>query len=488
MAKTAFRIEKDALGEKQVPAAAYWGINTARAIDNFPISGVGPFPEFVDAFVILKKAAAMANVKLGVLPPNIGKAITAAADEILAGALRDQFVVDVFQAGAGTSHNMNTNEVLANRAVEILGGKKGEYTKVHPNDHVNFGQSTNDAFPTAMRITGRIQGEKLASAMEHLAAGLAAKGREFDKVLKAARTHLQDAVPIRLGQEFAAYAAAVRKDLRSLRYALREIEELGIGGTAAGTGINAHPRYAKEVVANLRKLTGFQFRTCPDMREAMQSQTPIARLSGAMRDFCTNLIRIANDLRLLASGPTTGFNEILLPPVQAGSSIMPGKVNPVMAECADMVCFHVMGNDLTIALACQAGQLELNVMMPVMIYNLLQSEIILANMCRALRDKCIDGIRANVEVCRSYADRSMSLATALAPHIGYSRSAEIAKESARTGRTVPEVAAEKAGLPAEALKRILDPFPMTRPGIPGRIEGGRKKNPRPSTGPKARRG
>jgi len=475
MAKGRFRAEKDALGVKSIPSGAYYGINTARAMDNFPISGVGPFPQFVDAFVLLKKCAALANVKLGTVPARIGRAVAKAADEVLAGKLRDQFVVDVFQAGAGTSHNMNTNEVLANRAIEILGGKKGDYSIVHPNDHVNFGQSTNDTFPTAMRIAARMEGEKLLPAMRHLSDGLAAKGKEFDSVLKSARTHLQDAVPIRLGQEFKAYSASVKKHVRGVAAALREAEELGIGGTAAGTGLNAHPGYRSEFVSNLRKFTNIRFRTSPDMREAMQSNYPIVRVSGSLRDFAVDLIRIANDLRLLSSGPTTGLAEIVLPPVQAGSSIMPGKVNPVIAECTDMVCFHVIGNDHTIALAAQAGQLELNVMMPVMIYNLLQSMIILTNMCRVLRDRCVDGIRADREMCRSYADRSMSLATALAPYIGYARSAEIAKESVRSGNSVPEVAARMSGLPERDLKKILDPYPMTRPGIPGRGGSGKKK-------------
>ena len=468
MAKIKFRIETDALGEMKIPAEAYYGINVARAVENFPISGIGPFPQFVEAFVVLKKACAMANMKLGLVDKKIAGAIIQAADEVLDGQYREWFVVDVFQAGAGTSHNMNTNEVLANRANELLGGKRGAYRPVHPNDHVNYGQSTNDTFPTAMRIAARMEIESLIPALEHLAKGLEKKAKQFDNVLKSARTHLQDAVPIRLGQEFGAYAATVRKHIRALKASGKEVEELGIGGSAAGTGLNTHPRYRQEVVANLSKLLGVRFRKAANMCEAMQSHFPIVKVSGALKDYALDLIRIANDLRLLSSGPTTGLAEITLPPVQAGSSIMPGKVNPVIAECTNMVCFHVLGNDHTIGLAAQAGQLELNVMMPVMIYNLLDSTIILTSMSRILRDKCIDGIVANRERCREYADRSMSLATALAPHIGYAKSAEIAKASVKQGRTVPEVAREMTDIDEKRLKKILDPLPMTRPGIPGR--------------------
>jgi aspartate ammonia-lyase len=462
------RIEKDALGEKAIPAGAYYGINVARAIENFPISGVGPFPQFVEAFVVLKKACALANAELGLLDTKRADAIVRAADEVLSGKLREWFVVDVFQAGAGTSHNMNVNEVLANRANELLGGKRGDYAPVHPNDHVNYAQSTNDTFPTAMRIAARVELDKLVPAVAHLGETFAKKAREFDAVLKSARTHLQDAVPIRLGQEFGAYATTVRKHARAMRAAGREVEELGIGGSAAGTGLNTHPRYRALVAKNLSRLLRVEFRNAPDLCEAMQSHFPILKVAGSLRDYAVDLTRIANDLRLLASGPTTGFAEIVLPPVQAGSSIMPGKVNPVLAECANMVCFHVLGNDHAIALAAQAGQLELNVMMPVMIHNLLQSMIILTSMSRALADKCVAGIAADAARCRGYADRSMSLATALAPYIGYAKSAEIAKASVKRGRTVPEVAREMAGLPENDLARILDPLPMTRPGIPGR--------------------
>lgn len=462
-----YRVEKDALGSVEVRGDAYWGINAQRAVENFPISGLRAWPELVEAYVLVKKCAALANMELGVLSKKIGKAIVKACDEILAGELRDQFVVDVFQAGAGTSQNMNTNEVIANRAIEILGGKKGDYKLVSPNDHVNFAQSTNDTFPTVMRISARLKTDYLLSAMKTLAKSFAQKAKKFDKVLKSGRTHLQDAVPIRLGQEFAAYAESVRKNAKSIAEASKYLEELGIGGSAAGTGLNAHPEYPKKFVKYLNEQTKKRFRVAKDLREAMQSNFSIARISSAMRDFALDLIRIANDLRLLSSGPTTGFAEITLPPVQAGSSIMPGKVNPVICECTNMVCFQVVGNDLTIALANQAGQLELNVMMPVMAFNVLFSLRILANMCRTLAKRCVDGIEADSKKCLNYAYSSMALATALAPHIGYLKAAEIAKEAYRTKRTIVEVAKQMGVLPEKKLEGLLNPYAMTEPGIPG---------------------
>jgi len=470
-----YRVERDALGEKKLPSDAYWGINAQRAIENFPISGLRMWPELTDAYVLVKKCAALANMELGVLKKRVGRAIVRACDEVLAGELRDQFVVDAFQAGAGTSQNMNTNEVIANRAAELLGGKRGDYKLVHPNDHVNFAQSTNDTFPTAMRISARLGTDDLLDAMGVLAKSFGRKARRFDRILKSGRTHLQDAVPIRLGQEFAAYAACVRKNMASVKEAAKHCEELGIGGSAAGTGLNAHPAYPRKFVAHLNKLTKKRFKVACDLREAMQSNFPIARLSSALRDFALDLIRIANDLRLLSSGPTTGLAEIVLPPVQAGSSIMPGKVNPVIAECTNMVCFQVVGNDHVIAMANQAGQMELNVMMPVMAFNILFSLRILANMCRTLAARCVDGIVADRERCRDYAYSSMGLATALAPHIGYLAAAEIAKEAYRTKRTIVEVAREKGVLPPDELEEILEPYSMTEPGIPGMAGGERAR-------------
>lgn len=464
-----YRQEKDSLGDVRVPTDAYYGAQTARAVENFPISGVREHPALVEAFVAIKIAAAKANMETGMLDPKIGEAIVRAGEEILQGALRDQFVVDVFQAGAGTSFHMNVNEVIANRACELLGGSKGDVHLVHPNDHVNMGQSTNDVFPTAMRVATRMLIRDLLPVLDDLQASFEAKALEFDGIIKSGRTHLQDAAPVRLGQEFAAYAVTIGKARDRIEQAARSIEELGIGGSAVGTGLNTHPHYREKLVAHLRRLTGLKgLRTAPDMREAMQSNLPIAEVSGALRLLALELIRIANDLRLLSSGPTTGFAEITLPPVQPGSSIMPGKVNPVMAEMLNMVCFQVVGNDTTIALAVQAGQMELNVMMPVMAFDLLQSLQILTNALRVFRTKCVDGITAHSERCRQYANRSMALATALNPYIGYAAAAEVVKESVRTGKGIPEIVLEKKRLSPEQLKDVLDPFKMTEPGIPGR--------------------
>ncbi len=465
-----YRLEKDALGTVQVPASAYYGIQTVRAQENFPISGRREHPRFVEAFVMIKKAAALANSELGLLKPEIAQAIVQAADEVLAGQFRDQFLVDVFHQGAGTSFNMNVNEVLANRAIEILGGKKGDYSVVHPNDHVNMAQSTNDTFPTAMRVATRKMLEELFPVVEALRNAFYEKGKEFDAVVKSARTHLQDAVPIRLGQEFTAYGVAIDKALDQLKASATSIEELGIGGSAAGTGLNTHPGYRFKVIRYLKEWTGFPFRPASDMREAMQSHLPNVHVSSALRMLAIEVSRICNDLRLMASGPTTGFNEIFLPAVQPGSSIMPGKVNPSIPEMVNMVCFQVIGNDTTVAWAASAGQLELNVMMPVMIYNLLESIEIMKNACAVLREKCILGIRANEAQCRRYAEMSNALATALNPYIGYARAAEVAKEAVREGKTIKEVVLEKGLLPPDQVDKVLDPIKMTEPGIPGKID------------------
>ncbi len=460
---SAFRVEKDSLGEVKVPAGAYYGAQTARAVENFPISGLRHPPAFVLAMAYIKKAAARANVALGLIDRKIGEAVVAAADRVLAGDLRDQFVVDVYQAGAGTSFHMNVNEVLANAANEVLGGRKGEYKPVHPNDHVNYGQSTNDVFPTAMRIAALLMTRELAPVVGELRKSLARKAREFDRIIKSGRTHVQDAAPVRLGQEFGGYARAVEKSLEGVVSGARSLTELGIGGSAVGTGLNTHPRYAKTVVANLSRLTGLELRPAKDRFEAMQSNACFVRLSGALRELALELIRIANDLRLLSSGPSTGLAEINLPGVQPGSSIMPGKVNPVMAEMLNMVCFAVVGNDLAIALANQAGQLELNVMMPVINYKLLDSIEILMNAVRMFTVKCVDDITADAERCKAYAMRSLSIVTALNPYIGYMKAAEIAKESLRTGRAIRDVVLEKGLLSEEQLDKALDLMAMTEP-------------------------
>lgn len=455
------RTEKDSLGEREIPSDVYYGIQTARAIENFPISGWKPFPQLVTATVQIKKAAARANSALGALDQKIAQAIYTAADEVLSGKLRDQFVVDPFQAGAGTSHNMNTNEVLANRAIELLGGEKGDYSIVHPNDHVNMGQSTNDVFPTAMRLAALESVEALLRALDQLASSFRAKALEFDHVVKSGRTHLQDAVPVRLGQEFGAYSTALSKNVARITSAADELRELGLGGTAAGSGLNAPTGYRHRVVDELNAITGFRLRATEDYFEAMQSMSPFVMLSSAIKTLATDLSRIANDLRLLSSGPNTGLGEINLPPVQPGSSIMPGKVNPVMAEMTNMVCFQVIGNDLTITSAAQAGQLELNVMMPVIAFNLLMSLTILANDLTVLRERCVEGITANEERCRWYVENSVSLVTALNPRIGYARAAEIAKRAIAKGKTIRETITEENLLTPDEVTEIMDTYSMT---------------------------
>ena len=468
MVKGRFRTEKDSLGIKQVPSSAYYGVQTARAVENFPISGRRAHPLFLKAFMYIKRAAATVNHKKKILPSPIARAITRAADEVLAGKYADQFPVDIYQMGAGTSFNMNCNEVLANRAEEILGGRKGEYRKVHSNDHVNMSQSTNDTFPTAIRIAGLMAlREYMYPRLANLAKSLRKKGREFDKVLKSARTHLQDAVPIRLGQEFHAYAGSIEKCLANILEAEGDLHEIGLGGSAAGTGINTSRGFAKDVAQELRKLTGLPLRTAPDLRQAMQSQYPVARVMGELRNLAVEVNRICNDLRLLASGPMTGFNEIRLPAVAPGSSIMPGKVNPSIPEMVNMVCYQVIGCDTTVAAAVGAGQLELNVMMPVIMHNLMFSIQIFGNALEQLRVKCTDGILANKERCEYYATRTLGLATALNRYIGYSKAAEVAKEAARTGKTIIGVVRSKRYLSEKQLRKILAPKTMTEPGIPG---------------------
>lgn len=466
----ATRIEQDSLGPQEVPVDAYYGLQTVRALENFPISGLRLHSKMVEATVMVKKAAALVNADLGLLKPEIGRAIAAAADEVLAGKFRDQFVVDVYQMGAGTSFNMNVNEVLANRAVELLGGKKGDYALAHPNDHVNMAQSTNDVIPTAMRMAARLLLAELLPALKNLEQALREKAKGFDGILKSARTHLQDAVPIRLGQEFAAYAVTIEKCQERIAAAARSLEELGIGGSAAGTGLNTHPEYRARLVEYLRAWTRIEWRNAPDMREAMQSNLPIAEASSALKLLALELTRICNDLRLLASGPTTGFAEIVLPAVQPGSSIMPGKVNPSMAEMLNMVCFQVIGNDLTVSMAVQAGQLELNVMMPVMAYNLHQSIKILKNAIQVFIDRCVGGIVADADRCRRYAESSMALATALNMSIGYARAAEVVKRALREQKTIIDVVREEKLLTEAQIAQILTPAKLTEPGLPGKLD------------------
>jgi fumarate hydratase class II/aspartate ammonia-lyase len=452
------------MGEVRVPASALYGAQTARALANFPISGLTAHPAFVDATLRVKIAAARANSRLGLLPRRKARAIEAAAREALAGRWREQFVVDVYQAGAGTSHHMNVNEVLANRACELLGGRRGDRDLVDPNDDVNMAQSTNDVVPTAMRLAALELAPRAAAALEGLAATLGRKARAWDGVVKSGRTHLMDATPIRLGQEVSGWAAALRAAAGRLRGALPELAALGLGGTAVGTGVNAHPRYPALAVAELRRLTGLRLRRAANPFYAMQSLAPFAALSGALRIAAVELLRIGGDVRLLGSGPGTGLAELRLPPVQPGSSIMPGKVNPSMAEMLAMVCHQLLGLDAAIAAASAAGQLELNVMMPLVAFDLCHALQIAANGVRAFDERCARGLEADAGRARQYAERSVSLATALAPRLGYAAAAEVVKASLRTGRSIVELAAEMGGLrPAEA-RRLLDPRRLTRPG------------------------
>jgi aspartate ammonia-lyase len=462
------RTEKDTLGILEVPDDAYYGAQTARAIVNFPISGLKPHPSLVWATLTIKSSAAKANMETGRLSREVGNAIVQAADEALSGAHDNQFVIDPFQAGAGTSHNMNVNEVLANRAEEILGGERGKYVKVNPNDHVNMAQSTNDVFPTAMRLASLRMLAELLPEIDGLVDSLRRKGTEFDGILKSGRTHLQDAVPIRLGQEFEAYAVAIEKNGAALRACRENLYPLGLGGTAIGSGMNAEPGYIEQVVRIIHENTGFPVVNTANLVEATQNMDPFVVLSSALKGTAVNLTRIANDLRLLSSGPMTGLHEINLPPVQPGSSIMPGKVNPVILEMTNMVSFQVMGADTVVTFAAQAGQMELNVMMPVIIYNILFSIEIMKNALRKLRESCIDGITANVAQCSRYLESSVGMATILAPHIGYAAAAEIVKESLRTGRSTKEIILSRELLSPEALAEIIDPYPLTTPGISGK--------------------
>jgi aspartate ammonia-lyase len=461
------RLEKDSLGTLYVPEKSYYGIQTLRASQNFPISGLKAHPTMVDAIIYIKKSAVLANYQLGGLDKKRADAIRKACDEILRGKLRDQFIVDVFQMGAGTSFHMNINEVLANRAEELMGGKKGEYRRVHPHDHVNMGQSTNDVYPTAMRLAALfLLRDILYPCLNDIEKSFYSKAKEFDQVLKSGRTHLQDAPPIRLGQEFRAYAKALSKSRIFLENAAQSLLELGMGGSAVGTGLNTLPGYAEQVIKNLSELTGFDLRLAEDLREAMNSLRPLAEVSAGLRNLALEMNRISNDLRLLSSGPETGLQEISLPPVAPGSSIMPGKVNPSMLEMMNMVCYQVIGCDLAISGAVQAGQLELNVMMPVVSFNLNFMIQIMGNALREVKRKCIDGIQANSERCRMYAKKSIGLATALAPHIGYDRAASVVKEALGKGRNLVDVVLEKGWLDKKRMKEILDPEKMTEPRVP----------------------
>jgi aspartate ammonia-lyase len=481
------RVERDPLGELEVPSDAYYGVQTARAIRNFPISGRLPDTALVLAAVQVKKAAARANHATGRLPDHLAAAIVQAADEILGLApgsdtpegaelraeLVDNFRVDPFQAGAGVSHNMNTNEVLANRAIEILAeqgigsGARGDYSIVSPNDHVNMAQSTNDTFPTAMRVATLDRTRELLDAVAELAAAFGERAQAFDGVLKSGRTHMQDAVPIRLGQEFAAYALTVQRARNRILQAAEGLAEQNIGATAVGTGLNAEPEYIERVVQFLSEQTGYRLRTAEHLVQATQSMAPMLDMSAALRGLAVDLAKIMEDLLLMSSGPRTGFAEIKLPAKQPGSSIMPGKVNPVMVENLSMICYHVIGNDTAVAWCASRGQLELNVMMPMIAHEVLEAEVILANGCRNFARECVAGIEADVERANWLLEQSSAMATPLAPYIGYALAAAIAKEAVATGKTIRELVLEKEIFDKEALDAILDPHELTEPGVAG---------------------
>ena len=466
-----YRVERDPLGDVRVPATAYFGGQTARAVENFPISGLTAPPALVDATVLVKKAAAEANRSLDRLPGAVGRAIVRAADEILGGRLRDQFVVDVYQAGAGTSHNMNTNEVLANRAGEILGDRLGTYKRVHPNDHVNMGQSTNDVYPTATRLAILFVLEDLLAAARALTDRLSEKADAFSRIVKTGRTHLQDAVPITLGQEFSGYAANIAQATAELERTAAQLHELNLGATAVGTGLNAGEGYTREAVANLARYTGLPLRAAANRFRVTQSMGDVLAYSGALRRLSIETAKVASDLRLLSMGPRAGIAEIQLPSVQPGSSIMPGKVNPSIPEMVNQVSQQVVGCDATIAAATDAGQLELNVMMPVIAWNALHATSILGRAIRVLETRCVRGITADAARARELLDRSTAVATALSPYIGYALTAEIAKASVASGRPIRDLVRERALLSDAELDAILSPEAMTSPGVPGLKEG-----------------
>ena len=467
----ATRTEKDPLGELAVPAEALYGVQTVRARQNFPISGLRPLWPCVQSQVWLKKAAALTHRETGRLEARVADAIVQAADEVLARQHDEHFVVDPYQAGAGTSHNMNVNEVLANRANEILGGKRGEYKPVHPNDHVNMAQSTNDTIPTNIRLSALAQLPALVAAFEGLRDALAAKGREFDDVVKAGRTHLQDAMPIRLGQEFTAYAGSIDRALRRTREAADYLRDLGIGGSAVGTGVTVEKEYPALMNRHLQQISGLTLRIGEDRIQLMQSMGDAAAFSATLRGLAIDLSKIVSDLRLMVMGPRTGIDEISLPAVQPGSSIMPGKINPSIPEMVNQVCFQVIGCDTTVAVASEHGQLELNVMMPVIAHNILLSMQILTNAVTVLTEKCVVGITANRAMCAHWVERSAALATALMPHIGYAKAAEISKKSVAEGVLIRDMVKRDAILPAAEVDDVLDLRKMTEIGVPGGKHG-----------------
>jgi len=464
MANNEYRTESDSMGEMQVPANAYYGAQTARAVENFPISGITlPF-EFIKAMGMIKLAAAEANMELGLLDKKRGKAIVMAAQEVIDGKLNEHFVVDIFQTGSGTSTNMNTNEVIANRANEIMGGKTGDKSMIHPNDHVNMGQSSNDTIPTAIHVSTLVEiKQNLIPTMRKLERSLAKKAKQFDNTVKIGRTHLQDATPIRLGQEFSGYRSMISHGIRRLFSVEDNLSELAIGGTAVGTGINTHKKFGRKVARKISLLSGVRFKEALNHFEAQASKDAVVETSAVLKTLAVSLMKIANDIRWLGSGPRCGIGEIIIPPVQPGSSIMPGKVNPVIAESVAQVAAHVIGNDAAITIGGQSGNFELNVMMPMMAHNVLESVRLLNNVSDVFVEKCINGIKVDKKRCEEMIEKSLAMCTSLAPKIGYDNAASIAKEAYSSNRTVREVAIEKAVLPEKELKKVLDPHKMTEP-------------------------
>ncbi|AEP87206.1 aspartate ammonia-lyase [Bacillus spizizenii] len=463
-----YRVEKDFLGEKQIEADVYYGIQTLRASENFPITGYKIHEEMINALAIVKKAAALANMDVKRLYEGIGQAIVQAADEILEGKWHDQFIVDPIQGGAGTSMNMNANEVIGNRALEIMGHKKGDYIHLSPNTHVNMSQSTNDVFPTAIHISTLKLLEKLLKTMEDMHSVFKQKAQEFDSVIKMGRTHLQDAVPIRLGQEFEAYSRVLERDIKRIKQSRQHLYEVNMGATAVGTGLNADPEYIKQVVKHLADISGLPLVGADHLVDATQNTDAYTEVSASLKVCMMNMSKIANDLRLMASGPRAGLAEISLPARQPGSSIMPGKVNPVMAELINQIAFQVIGNDNTICLASEAGQLELNVMEPVLVFNLLQSISIMNNGFRSFTDYCLKGIEANEKRLKQYVEKSAGVITAVNPHLGYEAAARIAREAIMTGQSVRDLCLQHDVLTEEELDLILNPYEMTKPGIAGK--------------------
>lgn len=461
------RIEEDLLGKKEVPVSAYYGIQTVRAYENFNITGYPIDSELIQAIALVKKAAALANMEIGRLDRTKGDAIVKAAEDVMEGNLHEQFIVDPIQGGAGTSVNMNANEVIANRALEYLGKEKGNYDVIHPNIHVNMAQSTNDAFPTAIHIATVAFMDRLLETLKLLETTFYEKGKEFDDVIKMGRTHLQDAVPIRLGQEFQAYGRVLSRDIRRIRNSYDALLEVNLGATAVGTGLNADPEYMKRAVEIIKDLTNVPFENAENLVDGTQNTDAYTEVSAALKICMVNMSKVANDLRLMSSGPRAGFAEINLPARQPGSSIMPGKVNPVICEVVNQVAFQVIGNDHTISMASEAGQFELNVMEPVLVFNLHQSLRIMTQVFETFRKYCIEGIEANIDICKKYVDRSVGIITALNPHVGYKVATKVAKEAIETEKPIREIILRDKILSKEAMDQILDPIEMTQPGIAG---------------------